>query len=83
MDDYIKCLYICAQENHIGKKLRTPEYHQAAVRRETKLKALEDMLSPEQQVALERFRSAETDLFFLEDIALFREGISLGMQMAR
>ena len=48
MDDYIKCLYICAQENHIGKKLRTPEYHQAAVRRETTLKALEDMLSPEQ-----------------------------------
>ncbi|MDO4314923.1 MAG: hypothetical protein Q4C45_04035 [Oscillospiraceae bacterium] len=83
MDDYLDCLYTYVQENGIPQHLWTPEYRQASAQRESALAALENMLSPEQQAALERVRSAESVLYTYEDMALFQEAIILGKWMAR
>lgn len=83
MDDYLDCLYTYIQENCIPQHLWSPEHRQASARRESALAALENMLSPEQQAALEHFRSAESALYAYEDMALFQEAILLGKWMAR
>ena len=83
MDNLWDCLYTYVQENCIPRHLHTSEHHQAAAQRESALTALENMLSPEQQAALEQFRSAEAVLYACEDMFLFQEAIALGKWMAR
>ncbi|WP_298020395.1 hypothetical protein [uncultured Dysosmobacter sp.] len=83
MDDLWDCLYTYVQENCVPRHLHTSEHRRASASRESALSALETMLSPEQQAALEQFLLAEAGLYALETMALFQETFALGKWMAR
>lgn len=84
MDEYMQCLY-----DHIsGKKLdillrNNPKYLRCADTLSVAGEALEAMLSPEQQAALDRYESAFCAVTACQEEALFRESVFLGCWLGR
>ena len=84
MDEYLGCLY-----NHILEVrrdetlLKTPEYRMRRTAMLTAMRAMDAVLSEEQQKAVNVFLSCQFHLSVLESDWLFQEAVSLGKWMAR
>lgn len=84
MDEYLQCLYNYILEVRRDETLlKTPEYHTERKSLLAAMRAMDAVLSEEQQKMVNRYLSCQSRLSVLEDAWLFQEAVALGKWMAR
>ena len=83
MDEYLQCLYNYILEVRRDETmLKTPEYRMRRTSMLTAMRAMDAVLSEEQQKAVNTFLSGHSRLSVLEDEWLFQEAVALGRWLA-
>ncbi|WP_325200288.1 DUF6809 family protein [Oscillibacter sp.] len=83
MQSLIDALYFHAQENQVSRYLQTAEYRRAIFGMEEGWEAFRSTLTAEQGERLSALLAQKLEVMRLEDEAVFRSGLSIGLTLGR
>ena len=83
MQNLIDCLYFYSEDHCILQRLETPEYRQAVFGLERDWQGFRTLLTEDQRRQLDGLLSRQLTVKRMEERAVFRSGLSIGLELAR
>lgn len=83
MQDLIDCLYFYSEDHCVLQRLETPEYRRAVCGLERDWQGFRALLPEDQRRQLDSLLSRQFTVKHLESQAVFRSGLSIGLELAR
>lgn len=83
MQDLINCLYFYSEDHCVPLCLETPEYRRAVSCLELDWRGFRSSLTEAQALRLEDLLSRQHTVKHMEEQAVFRSGLSIGLELGR